>query len=621
MAAPQTLTERRKRAAIAVHVVAALVCTVYANVRSHLVPRWGHWYMAPNPDTLWQVRAFMQGRIAVMPHPSGAVNDYFWGRGGMHTAWGLGVPIIATPFHVIGRLFGAPGFPDNVRFLLLYAFVAFLLGRALELSAPRPRFGNAVLGALAGGFVMAFPTYVGMFSARFKVYEHVIAMGALWNVGLLAGLLFLLAKSTPRRLVITCAAAGFVTTIRPTLLPYALTTCALALVVARRDRLSWRDLAMGALAFVVTFSIFPLGNVLRFGGPFNTGYENSVSGSFVNRLDRWGLPFQHQAFSSQAAELFATLFLCEPVTNESYDPPPSVKPFAIGERYREYYAPTYDLLAAFVLVLAIGIVVWRIARTQPWRGSVSLRTERATLIGAWGVAPAIFLFVFYSRTGNLVTRYATDMFPAVAACFLCVGMTLVDEVRARAPRLVTPARFALCGIAALYIGAGSRGWALHLTTALDEKEVLAKISEIDHRGQVAVQPPTHVECKGPRHPPAIHSDLSEWNGDCTFASGMVFVLPYTPCVTFTFSSATGEWGKAQDDSVSTLRVVGDFERLKLACPAATEGENHRVTMCETHPPPFLLDDMRLYSIATLDDELRPVNTLKMQKIEATASCY
>jgi hypothetical protein len=108
----------RAHAAWFVHVGVALGCALHLNARALLVPKWGEWYMADggDPYVLLQVRAFLSGRLALFAHPSGASNDYEWGRGGMHTPWGLGASLLATPFHILGRFFGAPGFPDDVRF-------------------------------------------------------------------------------------------------------------------------------------------------------------------------------------------------------------------------------------------------------------------------------------------------------------------------------------------------------------------------------------------------------------------------------------------------------------------------------------------------------------------------
>src|SRR5581483_8210652 len=142
---------------------------------------------------------------------------------------------------------------------------------------------------------------------RFLIYEQTIAMGVLWAVLLLAGLLLLLDRCTPTRLEALCAAAGFAVMIRPTLATYGGSTLALAILIGARKGLTRRDLAGGALAFAGVTTLFFLANALRFGSPFDLGYSRCVSGWYVNRLARWGLPFANVPFSVAAEAMFATL--------------------------------------------------------------------------------------------------------------------------------------------------------------------------------------------------------------------------------------------------------------------------------------------------------------------------
>ncbi len=242
------------RAAWLVYAAVALACTKFLNDRADLVPKWGQWYPEGQPYVLLQIRAFLAGRTALVTHPSGAAHDYNWGRGGMHQAWGLGIPLRATPFHLLARCFGAPGFPDDVRFLSFYALTTILLARALhEVSRDRP--GAVVASAAAAGFVMVFPAFIGLLIARFLVYEQTIATGALWDVALLAGLLLLVARCTPARLAAVCGAAGFALMIRPPLGVYGFTTVILALYIAWRARATPRALAGGVVAYLSTTAL------------------------------------------------------------------------------------------------------------------------------------------------------------------------------------------------------------------------------------------------------------------------------------------------------------------------------------------------------------------------------
>jgi hypothetical protein len=626
--ADQTLTRRvasrlRAHAAWFVYVAAALACTVSTNARARLVPNWGEWYMASegHPYVLMQVRAFLSGRLALFPHPSGAGNDYAWGRGGMHQAWGLGVPILATPFHLIGRLFRAPGFPDNLRFLILYAVVCVVLARALHRTS-RDEPGALVASAAAAGFVMVFPTFIGMISSRFLIYEQTIATGALWSILLLSGVLALVHRCSYGRLVAVCGAAGFSALIRPPLAVYGLTTVAIAMIIARHRGVRPRAMLVALAAYGGVTVLDLVGNALRFGSPFQTGYGNCVSGVFVNRMVRWGLPFARVPWTIAAKEMFATLFLLQPVPAQIMMgmPPASVQPYAVGVRWREYYAPTYDLIILALWIAALVLVCVRTYRHRLWRRDRDLSREIVTIVGAWALPPILVLFPFYARIGNLVTRYATDMFPAFAAASLCVGMAAVGAVRRRAPSMTGAAQLAIAGTVALYI-AGWRGWATHLSQPIDRKALDARIADLDARSaEVPPKVSDHFKCNEPRGQPLMHSHLEGWQSDCSFRSGMVFAMPHSRCVSFSLRPTSGTWGPSESESMVGFRATADFDSLVSCGAPAVDGDTRRITMCDPHAPAFLLDGMRLYSIASLDADLNPIDRLKLMQIDPAPAC-
>jgi len=625
----------RAHAAWLVYGAVALACTAYVNARALIVPKWGDWYMANegHPYILMQVRAMLSGRLALFAHPSGAGNDYDWGRGGMHQAWGLGVPILALPFHLLGRLFGAPGFPDGARFLVLYAATTVALARALDLAAPPPagsvagparpglRGGpsTAVAASLAAGSVMVFPTFVGMVSSRFLIYEQTIATGALWSVVLLAGTISLVPRCTPGRLALVCAAAGFSILLRPPLAVYGVVTVALALFIGRRKGLRPAALLSALLAYLGSTALYFVGNALRYGSPLVAGFENGVSGSEVNRLTRWGLPFAKTPFLTAAKEMFVTLFQLGPIASQTFGPTAELRPYALGERWREYYAPTFDMVIFALSIVALAIVGWRIVRHRLWRADRDLTGEVMTVVGAWGLPPAIVLFVFFSRIGNMVSRYATDLYPAFAATTLCVGLAVVDVVRRRAPAYTASAQLAIGGAVALYI-AGWRGGIEHMSAPVDRKTIVARLAEIDAHSADMPAVPDHFKCGEPRGKPPVHTHLSDWQGDCFFHSGMVFAMPHSRCVSFTFHAGGATWGPAEAQSLAGFRATGDFDSLVSCGAPRVEGDTRRVTMCEPRPPRFLLDGLRLYSIASLDANLEAIDRLKLLRIDSAPSC-
>jgi hypothetical protein len=101
---------------------------------------------------------------------------------------------------------------------------------------------------------------------------------------------------------------------------------------------------------------------------------------------------------------------------------------------------------------------------------------------------------------------------------------------------------------------------------------------------------------------------------------MVFAMPHDRCVSFTFKPGGAQWDEADTASLEGFRANADFDPLTSCGPPRVEGDARRVTMCDPRPPPFLLEGMRLYSVATLDGNLRTIDRLKLMKIEGTASC-
>ena len=531
----------RRRTEWLVYVAAALVCTAYVAARADLVPRWGEWYTGDDPPFVQlEVRALLSGRLALAPHPSASAHDEDWGRGGMHTNFGLGEPILALPLHVLARLFGAPGFPDDLRFLVFYCVTAVLLARALYRAAPSEP-GALVASVAAAGFVMVFPTFVGLVSARFHVYEQTIATGALWNVALLAGLLALARRCTPARLVLLCGAAGFSILIRPPLAVYGATTAAAAAVVARRRGLDARSLAAGVAAYLAVTALYFGGNALRFGSALNTGYGNTISTTLVNRQTRWGVAFADVPWTAAAKELLLTCFFLEPIPSDAmaWAPPPSLQPHVQAERWREYYCPTYDLLVLAIWLAAVAVVCAKLFALGRQRGGAARRGgDRALLVGAWALPPSIVLFAFYARLGCIVTRYLADMYPAMAAACLCVGIAVVDWARRRAPARAPPAQLAIAACAGLYI-AGWRGWVEHVTHPVDAKTLAARIDAVAARAADMPQVAGEFECHDARDKQPVYTHLAEWQADCTFRSGMVFAMRHQACVAFTFGPGPG----------------------------------------------------------------------------------
>jgi hypothetical protein len=599
------------------------LCAAYLNVRTRLVPAIGQWYPADtHPAVILQLRAWFSGRLAPMPHPAVGWYDFVWGRAGMHTNFGLGLPVLGIPFHVVARLLGAPAFPDALRFLVLYAGTAALLAYALHRASRKER-GDLIASGAVSAFVLSCPALVGLLATRFLIYDQTIAVGALWCLVLLAGVLLLLDRATTPRLVFVCAAAACAISFRAPLVAYGVNTAAIALIVAHRGGLPRRGLALGVASGMLVTALYLVTNFVRFGSPFDAGYANIVSSPVVNRLTRWGLDFSGTSVWMAAKELFATLFLLRPsdsliIAIAPASAPASVAPYAAGERWREYYSPTFDLWVFAAWVAAFAVVAWRIVRARLWRHDRDLRADVTTIIGLWALPPSVVLFLFYVRVPNFATRYAVDMVPAYAAILVCVGMAVVDAVRERAPGRVAAVRLALAAAGVAYLS-GGRGWPRQPQRPVDRKTIDARLAALDAISDQPV-PPSHIQCGDPRGPEPVYGQFAGWKADCAAPSGMLFAFPRSSCITFTFAPGKGGWGPAEDESLSGFRARGDFDELVSCGAPKAEGPTRTLTMCEAHPPRFVLDGMRLYAVAWLDARLHPIDRLKLTRLDAAPAC-
>ncbi len=603
-----------------------LACAVALNARAKLVPRFGQWYPADtHPAVLLQLRSWFAGRLAPMPDPACGWYDYVWGRGGMHSNFGLGLPILSLPFHLVARAFGAPGFPDQLRFLVLYALTAALLAAALH-GASRKATTDLAASMGVAAFVLLFPTYVGLMAVRFLIYDQTIAAASLWALLLLAGVLALLERATPARFVVVCAAAAFAIFFRAPFGAYGMTTVGVAAIVAHRGGLSRRGLAAGATASVLVAAAYLFGNFLRFGSPFDAGYANIVSSPFVNRLTRWGLDFVHAPFGAAVREMFATLFLLRPlpgpvIAASPAGVPAEMAPFVVpAERWREYSSPTYDLFVFAGWMLAFAAVAWRVARKRLWRADRDLRGEVATIVGLWALPPSLVLFVFYAKISNFATRYAVDLYPALVGALVCVGMVAVDLVRERAPRRAGAAQAAAAVVACLYMGLAP-GWPQARERPVDGATVEARLAGIEAKIGHQPVPAPHLEAGAPRGAEPVYGQLSGWGADGAVGSGMEFAFPESPCVTFTFAArGKGAWGAAEDEALAGFRVDADFDAMARCGAPRVMSDQRAVTMCEPRPPRFVLDGMRLYAVAWLDARQRPIDRLRLLAIDGAPSC-
>ncbi len=74
-------------------------------------------------------------------------------------------------------------------------------------------------------------------------------------------------------------------------------------------------------------------------------------------------------------------------------------------------------------------------------------------------------------------------------------------------------------------------------------------------------------------------------------------------------------------SLAQFRATADYDSLVSCGAPVVEGDTRRITMCDPRPPRFILDGMRLYSVASLDANFNPIDRLKLMQIDAAGSCH
>ena len=279
--------------------------------------KWGDWYMAMGEGQLQHVPP--DPRLSRGP-PLGSAPP---ARGGSRPPLGVGAGCTRRggwafrsprpPFHLVGLLFGAPGFLDAVRFLLFYGATTVVLVRALHrvnpgrLRRPRDQRGS---GRARDGAAQLRGADLGAVS-DLRVHDR--DGRALEPADALRGSSASLAAPPWGNLVALVRRRGLRGSIRPT--PGGLRAHVprarpaprpppVACVLAPWSRASALTGASAALYFVA--------NWLRFGSPLTLGYANVIAGPKVNRLHRWGLSFHFVPLGTKVKELFASLFSPRP---------------------------------------------------------------------------------------------------------------------------------------------------------------------------------------------------------------------------------------------------------------------------------------------------------------------
>ncbi|MGN6108565.1 MAG: hypothetical protein ACTHU0_25895 [Kofleriaceae bacterium] len=386
---------------------------------------------APHGAYRAQVDAFLDGRLALSPHPDALAHDLAWTERGVQQVWGLGVPAWQTPFELFGRAIGVSPFPDRIPMLAWLALMLFVAIRGFGRREDEPWWIGAGSVLIAG----LVPPLLTLVRSRIGVYEEaaIYAYGA--SILMLGGLAGFARRPSARGYLVLVGLAGLGGLFRPTVWFYGAATLVIASALWLRHtrgtsprgwlRRAAPAIALGSALFVAGGGVLYLTNARRFGSGSEFGHRinlHSLPGNLV--ATRFSYPFERVELPGAAAELFGALF-DRPEQRSSrgfYNTGLHVGENA-APRWREYYFTTYSWPYAAVLIagLLIGVLAWR------RRGAAG--DPDARWLSAWALLGLAPLIAFYLWSPSLSSRYQLDLAPGFVALILIAWRVLARRSR------------------------------------------------------------------------------------------------------------------------------------------------------------------------------------------------
>lgn len=363
------------------------------------------WRYSFHLDYLLQLEALLKGQLRILDAPYGMLHDWMWNQGA-YQGWGLGVPLLIFPFHLLAKSLGWIGFPDRLHFLLFLGLTVFLLSRSLRVFLGAMNENSNLLPQFLAIWLGLYPDFLLITSARFVVYEQAIAYLYLASLISFSSLLLYLSNPTSKRLWFLCLTAGGLILIRPTgiFLGAPILICAWFLSPVGRRWMLMVGLWGCALQMIL--------NQLRFSSPFEFGYAFNNSGVAPNEYAlRFFNPYAQASVMEAIRELFAAIFLVQKIPEPyglSYFN--DIHPwFSQLIRFREFYFQTYRPF--LLVILALSFLLWGIG---VGRG----RWKRLQWLWALAWLQILGLGAFYLYSPSITSRYFIDFSPAFACLYL-----------------------------------------------------------------------------------------------------------------------------------------------------------------------------------------------------------
>lgn len=487
-----------------------------------------------------QTLTLLQGILAPIDSVFCIRNDWAWGEHGAYPTWGLGIPILFTPFFAVAKAFGYATFPELVIFLLLYGTCTFLLLSAFTRLLHQFRHAHW----LAACFVipiMLSPSFL-LSVARFNgiIYTQTTLYNSLWAILLFS--LFIYGKDSPRisLAIILGLCAGFAAFVRPAGLFYGLATCGLYCFLQARF---WPR-ALSLCAFTTPLLLHAYLNFLRFGDPFEIGHglHSPSSNPFWIYTQSFRIGFQ-ASWLEALRELFGSLFFTSTFNGHEGFQTDLFPGQSSSLRYREMFISYFNGFDCALLVLAVlcyGLLLWQCPK---------LRKRHEYTLLLWPFIAFVFLVLLYGKAPSITSRYWMDFFPAFSITIALVGISffkLLSERKAFVCALTL-------GIVLLYAHSNLLQMLTKVPTdyetrpGVDYETAQKNIASYTQKCREQ-ELPTYYTC------PSSSSDLPRFIGDrlgwdykksCATGIATQVILPESRCISFLVDLPEQDWRHIQ----------------------------------------------------------------------------
>ena len=525
---------------------------------------------APAQVSGLQAEALLLGRLALSDAPFGHVIDQTWSTsGGMSQVWGLGLPLLRTPFDLIARLFGSHAFPDywlwGLALLGVQATLLVCIRRVRELL---PEGVSPVEAAgVAGLIALCNPALAGLLQCkRLSVYEQAVFFGQLGATVLLAMGASLALKPSRSLFLWFSLLAGLGFSLRPTVVLYAFPLW-VSVAVACRASLGIGILSQGAGIAAAGVAFVLATNQRRFGSALSFGYEIAMSGNvLVDYGIRFGTPHAEGGIGEQLRELSGALFFDDPGGHAWNE----VAGQSRWLRFRDFSFRTTHWLHAIEWSAAL-VALYRVRR----RAARGIR-----LVAVAGFVSLGFLLLFYLRSPIFADRYLSDFATALASA---AGFLLV----------ASPWRSLGCFLALILVCAGHpvlTVWngmttPFHAPSAMTAAEDRLTRDTL-LRGWARRETILETYACAARRPEGLPWGFTYWNEapDCRVHAMSSLVLPARGCLSVEVAGLP---------STTLPRVLRERTALPIEGRVSV-GAGERLTFCDDAA--FPADALALYSI-------------------------